>query len=121
MKANGSWMGSEIANIGSIQFEITGSDPDEELTSLVQIITDQGVVAAEFTPNAADFELSPVLNTTTGDHYYYIRVIQADGDRIVSSPVWTLRSDDISITDLTIQPTIPTIDDLSLLEETVTN
>ena len=121
MKANGSWMGSEIANIGSIQFEITGSDPDEELTSLVQIITNQGVVAAEFTPNAADFELSPVLNTTTGDHYYYIRVIQADGDRIVSSPVWTLRSDDISITDLTIQPTIPTIDDLSLLEETVTN
>jgi hypothetical protein len=121
MKANGTWMGSEIANSGIIQFEITGTDPDGELTSLVQIITDQGIVAAEFTPNAADFELSPVLNITKGDHYYYIKVTQADGDHIVSSPVWTLGIEDISITDLTMQPTIPTINNPSLLDVPDTN
>jgi uncharacterized protein YdeI (BOF family) len=121
MKANGAWMGSEIPNSGSVEFEITGSDPDDELTSLVQIITDQGVVAAAFYPNTADFSLDPVLDITTGVHYFYVKVTQADGDRIVSSPVWTMGSEDISITDLTIQPTIPTIYNSSLLEVRVTN
>ena len=121
MKANGAWMGSEIANSGSIQFEIDGTDPDGELTSLVQIITDQGEVAAEYEPDRASFTWTPLLNITTGVHYFYVKVTQADGDRIVSSPVWTMGSEDISITDLVIQPTIPTIYNPSLLTVRVTN
>ena len=121
MKANGAWMGSEIPNMGQIQFEITGADPDGELTLLVQIITDQGSVAAEYWPNSASFSLTPVLYISTGVHYYYIRVTQADGDRIVSSPVWTTGSEDIAVTDLLIEPTIPTIYNPSLLTVRVTN
>ncbi len=121
MKANGAWMGSEIPNVGFIQFEIVGADPDAELTSLVEIVTDQGEVAAQFEPNSADFSLTPNLSISTGIHYYYIRVTQADGDRIVSSPVWTLGSEDISVTDLLIEPTIPTIFNPSLLTVRVTN
>ena len=121
MKANGAWMGSEIANSGSMAFEIDGTDPDGELTNLVQIITDQGVVAAEYEPNTASFIWTPQLDITPGVHYFYVRVTQADGDRIVSSPVWTMGSEDISVTDLVIQPTIPTIYNPSLLEVRVTN
>ena len=38
-----------------------------------------------------------------------------------TSPVWTMGSEDISITDLVIQPTIPTIYNPSLLTVRVTN
>jgi uncharacterized protein YdeI (BOF family) len=121
MKANGAWMGSEIANTGNIQFEITGSDPDAEQSSLVELITDQGEVAALFVPITTTFTWEPELTITTGVHYYYVKVTQHDGDRIVTSPVWTMGSEDVSVTDLTIQPTIPTTHNASLLTVRVTN
>ncbi len=122
MKANGSWMGSEIANTGSIQFEITGSDANsEELVTSVELITDQGTVLESDAPGTANFTWNPLITITTGVHYYYVKVTQADGDRIVTSPVWTLGSEDIAITDLTIQPSIPTTHNPSLLTVRVTN
>ena len=121
MKANGAWLGSEIANSGSILFEIAGSDPDGELTTQVQIITDQGEVAAETTPNLASFTWQPQLNITTGVHYYYVKAVTEDGDRMVTSPVWTMGDEDISITDVVIQPSIPTTNSPSLLTVRVTN
>jgi uncharacterized protein YdeI (BOF family) len=122
MKANGFWMGSEIANIGTIQFVIDGSDPDAgDLTSLVQLITDQGKVVAEYQPGTASFTWTPQIVITTGVHYFYVKVTQADGERIVSSPIWTTGVEDISITDIVIQPTIPTIYNASLLTVRVTN
>ncbi len=61
------------------------------------------------------------MTITPGVHYYYVKVTQMDGDRIVSSPVWTIGTEDIAVTDLTIQPTIPTIHSPSLLTVRVTN
>lgn len=122
MKANGLWMGSEIDNTGQIQFVIDGSDPDSsDLTSLVQLITDQGKVVQQYQPGTAGFTWQPLIHITTGVHYYYVKVTQADGQRIVSSPVWTIGNEDISITDIKIQPTIPTIYNASLLTVRVTN
>ncbi len=121
MKANGAWMGSEIANTGSIAFDISGMDPDGELASLVELITDQGKTIASTVPSTASFTWEPDINITTGVHYFYIKATQADGDKIVTSPVWTLGSEDISITDLTIQPTIPTTNNPSLFSVRVTN
>jgi uncharacterized protein YdeI (BOF family) len=121
MKANGAWMGSEIANSGAILFEIDGSDPDGELTSLVQLITDQGKVVAQTAPGTAVFTWQPQVNLTTGVHYFYAKVTQADGERVVTSPVWTTGEEDIAITDIVIQPTVPTISNSSLLTVRVTN
>ncbi len=121
MKANGLWMGSEIDNTGQIIFAIDGADPDGELVSLVQIITDQGKVALEYAPGTASVTWSPQLNITPGVHYFYVKVTQEDGNRIVSSPVWTQGSEDIAVTDLVIQPTIPTTNNPSLLTVRVTN
>ncbi|TLN18881.1 hypothetical protein FDZ74_06505, partial [bacterium] len=121
MKANGAWMGSEIANTGSIQFEISGADADGELASLVELITDQGKTLTSTVPTTASFTWQPQVNISTGVHYFYVKVTQADGDRIVSSPVWTMGTEDIAITDITIQPTIPTVHSPSLLMVRVTN
>ncbi len=121
MKANGAWMGAEIANAGYIQFEIDGTDGDGELTALVELITDGGVAVDSYAPGTATFLWTPYLTITSGVHYYYVRVTQADGDRIVGSPVWTMGGEDIAITDVIIQPTIPTIHSPSLLTARVTN
>jgi len=121
MKANGYWMGSEIPNTGSISFKINGVDADGELATLVQVITNQGVVVDSLAPNSSNFTWEPVLSITPGVHYYYVKVTQTDGDKIVSSPVWTMGTEDISITDLTIQPTIPTTNNPSLLSVRVTH
>lgn len=122
MKANGAWMGSEIANTGQIAFVITGTDPDGEIPSLVELITDQGKTLLSEQPTAASFTWQPTINNVSaGVHYFYVKVTQADGDKIVSSPVWTLGTEDIAITDITIQPTIPTVYNPSLLMVRVTN
>lgn len=121
MKANGAWMGSEIANTGQIQFAIDGADPDGELTTLVELITDQGVVAAQYSPGEASFTWNPEIHISAGVHFFYVKVTQAGGDQIVSSPVWTMGDEDIALTDIVIQPTIPTIYNPSLLTARVTN
>ena len=121
MKANGYWMGSEIPNTGSISFKINGMDGDGELATLVQVITNQGVVVDSLAPNSSNFTWEPVITVTPGVHYYYVKVTQTDGDKIVASPVWTMGTEDISITDLTIQPTIPTTHNPSLLSVRVTH
>lgn len=121
MKANGAWMGSEIANSGEIQFDINGADPDGEITSLVEIITDQGNVVSSIHPAEDTFTWQPLVNISTGVHYFYVKVTQANGDRMVTSPVWTLGSEDIAITDIVIEPTVPTIHSPSLLTARITN
>jgi Bacterial Ig-like domain len=120
-KANGYWMGSEIPNTGQITFHLWGSDPDGEPATLVQLYTSNGQVVAEIQPNAVGFDWTFDQAVSPGVHYYFALVVQADGDRIVSSPVWTADVEDVRITDLTIQPSIPTIYNPSLLTARVSN
>jgi len=120
-KANGYWMGSELPNTGNLTFEIWGEDPDDELTTKLELYSDGGVVVTSTQPTGAAFDWSFALDVTPGVHYYFVMATQADGDRIVSSPVWTMGEEDVSITDLTVQPTIPTIYNPNLFTARVTN
>jgi len=121
LKANGTWMGTEIPNTGAVIFEVAYADPDGEIPAALQLISDGGQVITETAPTVADFVWGFDLSITPGVHYYYVKATQADGDRIVSSPVWTTGDEDIAITDVVIQPTIPTIHNPSLLTARVTN
>jgi len=120
-KANGYWMGSELPNTGNMTFEIWGNDPDGELATKLELYTDGGVVLTSTQPSEATFNWTFSRAITPGVHYYFVMVTQADGDRIVSSPVWTMGVEDVSITDLTVQPTIPTIYNPNLFTARVTN
>jgi len=120
-RANGYWMGAEIPNTGHVAFQVQGNDPDGELADRVELFTDQGQVVAATYPAAASFDWQVELDITPGVHYYFAMVTQADGERIVSSPVWTSGDEDISITDLSVQPSLPTIYNPSLFTARVTN
>ncbi len=120
LKANGLWMGSEITHTGSITFEITGFDPDGEGGVLVELITFGGEVVTQTTASS-DFTWQPIVPVTPGAHYYYVKVTQPDGDRIVTSPIWAHGEVDFSLTDLVIEPTIASIYNPSLITARVTN
>jgi uncharacterized protein YdeI (BOF family) len=121
LKGNGAWMGLEIPNSGSIAFDISGFDPDNEGGPLVQLITFGGAVVTETHPASSNFTWTPNINITPGAHYFYVKVTQPDGDRIVSSPIWTQGNVDIALTDLAVEPTIATIYNPSLITARVTN
>jgi very-short-patch-repair endonuclease len=120
-RANGYWMGSEIPNTGEILFEVHGDDPDGEPTARVELVTAQGRVVTYTQPGAASYTWTFSLDISPGVHYYFVQATQADGDRLVASPVWTLGDEDLRITDLTVQPAIPTIYNPSLFTARVTN
>lgn len=120
-KANGYWMGSEIPNSGQILFQVHGEDPDGEPTVRVELVTTQGRVVTSTQPNTASFTWTFPLNISPGVHYYFVQATQADGDRLVASPVWTIGDEDLRVTDLTVQPAIPTIYNPSLITARVTN
>ncbi len=121
LKGNGAWMGSEIPNTGQIAFEVYAADPDGEAVGLLEVITNGGRVVASTTETQAAFTWQFIQLVTPGVHYYYVRATQADGDRIVSSPVWTEGTEDIAITDLTVEPSLSTIYNPNLLTARVTN
>jgi uncharacterized repeat protein (TIGR01451 family) len=121
LKANGAWMGSEIPNTGSIAFDITGFDPDNEGAVTVQLITFGGEVVTQTTRPTSNFTWNPIVPVTPGVHYFYVKVTQPDDDRIVSSPIWTQSEVNIALTDLTVEPTIASIHNPSLITARITN
>ena len=121
LKGNGSWMGSEIANTGSLALEIYGADPDNEIPTLVQLITFGGQVVTSTQPAASTFTWRPTIAVSAGAHYYYVKLTQADGDRIVGSPIWVTAAVNVSLTDLAIEPSIATIYNPTLITARVTN
>lgn len=120
-KANGYWMGTEIPNSGSMMFHVWGSDPDGELIDRVELVTYGGEVIATYEPDTSSFDWQFSQDIAPGSHYYLILLTQADGDRLVSSPVWTQGTADVRITDLTIQPSLPTIYNPNLVSARITN
>jgi hypothetical protein len=61
-------------------------DPDpEDRTATVEVIED-GQLAV--TNSAVQTNWQTTLWPSPGKHYYYVRITQADGDKIRSAPVW---------------------------------
>ena len=88
---NDSWMGSAVPN-GQLHFRVVASDSDvNDNIERVDILTNHGVSLRSLVigdTNAVSWE----FDTTTNQgerRYFYVRVIQTDGDYAVSSPIWT--------------------------------
>ncbi|RED63039.1 S-layer homology domain-containing protein [Cohnella lupini] len=88
--ANDKLMGAILpADTTSLSFDISVTDADagDAFTS-VKLYTNGGRVAREFTGvNGRDVHLTAELPSSDGD-YFYVRADQADGDFVVSAPIW---------------------------------
>lgn len=122
MKADGKWMGSLLDNDGELDFEITYDDPDGETLTSLELVGDKGRVwGAASGSDLTDGIWNPSVSIGPGAYYFYVRAVQADGDRIVTSPVWTSSQEDVSVTDITLQPALPTTEAPGVVTARITN
>ncbi len=89
-KINGQLMGSKLSSPDKLNVSININEPDaddpEQKITKVELISNGGIVSAskEFDDYNVDwnFELEPMYD------YYYVKVVQANGDISVTSPIW---------------------------------
>lgn len=88
--ANDTMMGSILpADTTELRINVEVTDPDEtDAFTSVALITNAGAVAHTF-PGVTGREVSVDLTkaAANGD-YYYVKAVQADGDEIISAPIW---------------------------------
>jgi PKD repeat protein len=90
-------MGSRYTHTGSPTISVSITDPDGESTSSIALyygIPGSGSASTVLTSNSNSNTLSylhSIANNST--YYYYLKITQADGDIIWTSPIWYTRND----------------------------
>jgi len=84
---NGALMG-DIVQSNDQQVHITAeiSDPDGERISTVSVIGENGLTVQTFVLTGASCTLDTMIDHT--QRYYYLKIVEADGDIAVTAPVW---------------------------------
>jgi PKD repeat protein len=94
-------MGSIITQIGSPTIAVSITDPDiSETVSSISVY--YGVPGSGLSPtilttatNSATLSYTHTIANNT-NYYYYLKIVQADGNTIWTSPIWYTRNDSIT-------------------------
>jgi len=123
--ANGYWMGSTIpsAEGETISFHVELVDPDSaDRIASIQIITTGGQVLASTTGSSNSMSWDYAYANPGGGNWYYLKVVEADGDIAISSPIWTPPADiDLRVTNLASSPSVAFPNEPLTLTATVNN
>jgi hypothetical protein len=88
-KANGSWMGSILNNPASLAIDVDVYDPNSSDTvASMDIIADGGTVVASWSGTASN-SVKWSTTLTTKYNYYYVKIVQTDGQIITTAPIWS--------------------------------
>lgn len=105
---NSHFMGSRLKSrhLGDhIQISVSLNDPGDETIGLVEVITNGGNIAAYQTLSASSGTLDFSLPMNSG--YYYLRIIQTDGDTAVTAPIWVDAEEHLGISDFVCETPVP--------------
>jgi hypothetical protein len=82
-------MGDVISDpVQAATADVLVEDPDQgDVIEAIELYADGHRVHA-IEPGAAQGRLTLDLSPDTGGHYYFVKVIQADGNLIYSAPIW---------------------------------
>ncbi|WP_164821358.1 galactose-binding domain-containing protein [Paenibacillus koleovorans] len=89
-KINGSIMGSTLSNPSTLNFSVNATDPNSgDNISRIEVYTEGGALAgsANFNSNNVNWTAFTITNNTK--RYYFLKVIQADGQFAITAPIWT--------------------------------
>lgn len=86
---NGAKLGEIVAAAqDSVTITVQVEDPDAgDTLARVEILAD-GVVIKTLQPQGTKVEETLVAQPAPGAHYYYVRVVQTDGQKLWSAPIW---------------------------------
>ncbi len=105
---NGNIMGTALEKEDvddTVNISVDVSDASGEAIGTVQVIVNGGLVLAE--KKVASSEETVTFNLESNYSYYYIKVIEADGDIAVTAPVWVGDVEACGINSVTTTTTLP--------------
>lgn len=85
LRAGDVWMGSMLDQRGSLSLEVNLVDPDDEPATLY--LFDRNLLLATKLLEAGASNWQTTVQTLPG-HFYWVKAVQADGDRAYSAPIW---------------------------------
>lgn len=89
-KINGSIMGSTLANPSVLNFDVSVTDPDaSDNISKIEVYTEGGQLAGSATFNSNNVHWTGFSVSDNIRKYYFLKVIQADGQFAITAPIWT--------------------------------
>lgn len=91
---NGAIMGDVLTTpAATAAVEITVADPDEGDTITAIDLYADGEILQSDTPDAISRTWTLTLTPDPGEHYYFVKVTQADGNLLYSAPIWITTPD----------------------------
>ncbi|HTL99084.1 MAG TPA: CehA/McbA family metallohydrolase, partial [Holophagaceae bacterium] len=94
LTANGHIMGDRFTNSGPLALTVNYAAGSGHAASQVQIF--QGVPGRNGAVTLLAAASSMTFTPSTGDHFYYAKITQDDGDLLWSAPVWVSQQEDTS-------------------------
>lgn len=116
---NGVIMGSAAGQALAPELTVLAWDPTDSAIGTLEVVTEGGRVLAREQTGENDVYLT--IPVAGGFRYYFLRVIQPDGDVAVTAPVWVEDGDDLGIRSLTASPGDPTANQPLTLNVTLYN
>jgi hypothetical protein len=88
-RVNGAEMGTVIEEpVKQVEIEVIVDEADNgDLTAKIELFED-GVVVQTDEPNAENRRWETTVTPKPGQHYYFAKVTQKDGNLVWSAPVW---------------------------------
>jgi len=123
--ANDYWMGSMIPIAGgeTIHFTLEVNDPDAtDIISKIQIVTKGGQVVHEVPLSSQSYLGSYDYNFSGGGKWFYLKIVEQDGDIAITAPIWTPSADiDLKVAGFSYSPKTVLPGKLTTLTATITN
>lgn len=86
------------------QINIYAEDPDGDLFTKIELVTNGGKVAATYY-NHKGGVIDATVKAEHDYSYFYARLLEADGDRIVTSPIWVESPGGLVASDFDVEDT----------------
>lgn len=106
-RLNGHSMGAIIGVTDSLEVSVVLDDPTDESIGIVEVISSGGRVLASRKLDEPYGKMT--FPVATGSPYYFLRIIQPDGDVAVTAPVWVDDFTDMGIRDFSADTNCPII------------
>lgn len=94
-RLNGTMMGSVMGLADALEVDILLEDPTDGSAAAVEVVSSGGAVVASCQMEANSAQRT--LPVPSGYPYYFLRIVQPDGDTAITAPVWVDSFTDMGI------------------------